>query len=84
MLVITRRNSESILIGDDIEVMVTDISGDKVRLSIRAPKEIPILRKELQETSNLNKQADQIPPSEQMQELKQLMKKMHGTQSDKE
>jgi carbon storage regulator len=48
MLVLTRGKDESIMIGD-IEVMVTDIRGrgDRVRLGINAPKEIPVHRKEI-------------------------------------
>ena len=44
MLVLERRTNESIHIGDEIEVLVTRIKGDKVWLGIVAPKEVPILR----------------------------------------
>ncbi|WP_234119605.1 carbon storage regulator CsrA [Clostridium hydrogenum] len=47
MLVITRKNNESILIGDDIEVVVVKIDDGSVKLAINAPKEVTILRKEL-------------------------------------
>lgn len=49
MLILSRKNSESILIGDDITIMVVDIRGDKVRLGIEAPKETPIHRSEVYE-----------------------------------
>ncbi len=49
MLVLTRRVDESLLIGDDIVVTVLAVEGDKVKLGIRAPAEITILRQELSE-----------------------------------
>ena len=47
MLVLSRQRDETIMIGDDIEVTVVDIRGDKVRLGITAPKEISVHRKEV-------------------------------------
>ena len=47
MLVLTRRPAESIMIGDDIELSVISVSGDKVRLGFQAPRSVPILRKEI-------------------------------------
>lgn len=47
MLVITRKNNESILIGDNIEIVVVKIDDGSVKLAINAPKDIQILRKEL-------------------------------------
>jgi len=47
MLVLSRRENETITIGDDITVMVVDIRGDKVRLGIQAPVEIPVHRREV-------------------------------------
>lgn len=47
MLVITRREGESVLIGDNIEINVTKISDGSVKIAITAPKETLILRKEL-------------------------------------
>lgn len=49
MLVLTRQVNESIMIGDDIEVMVVDIRDDKVRLGIRAPGCVPVHRLEVHE-----------------------------------
>lgn len=47
MLVIARKTGQTLLIGDDIEVTVSAIRGDQVRLAINAPREISVLRKEV-------------------------------------
>ena len=47
MLVLTRKGNQSIMIGDDIEVSVLSILGEKVRLGIQAPRRIPVFRKEV-------------------------------------
>ena len=47
MLVLTRKRNESIVIGDDIEVSVLGVVGEKVRLGIDAPRDIPVFRKEV-------------------------------------
>jgi len=47
MLVLTRQTNESIMIGDQIELMVVEIRGDKVRIGINAPVDIPVYRKEV-------------------------------------
>jgi carbon storage regulator len=47
MLVLARRTNESIMIGDDIEVVVIDIKGDQIKLGIRAPKKVTVHRKEI-------------------------------------
>jgi len=47
MLVLTRKRNESIMIGDDIEVSVLSVSGEKVRMGIEAPRDIPVFRKEV-------------------------------------
>src|SRR3954454_21624279 len=47
MLVLTRKSNQSIMIGDDIEVSVLSIMGEKVRIGIQAPREVPVFRKEV-------------------------------------
>ena len=49
MLVLSRQKDESIMIGDDVKITVVDVRGDKVRLGISAPKEIPVHRIEIYE-----------------------------------
>jgi len=46
MLVLSRQRDESIMIGDDVEIIIVNVRGDKVRLGITAPKHIPVHRKE--------------------------------------
>ena len=52
MLVLTRKRNESIVIGANLTITVVDIRGDRVRLGIEAPKEIPIHRKETIEATS--------------------------------
>jgi carbon storage regulator len=60
MLVLSRQRDETIIIGDNIEVTVVDIRGDKVRLGITAPKDISVHRKEVYEAIRReNRQAAQ-------------------------
>ncbi len=47
MLVLTRKEGESIIIHDNIVIMVVDIRGDKVRLGIEAPRDVPVHRREV-------------------------------------
>jgi len=49
MLVLSRQKDESIIIGDDVEITIVDVRGDKVRLGITAPKSITVHRKEIYE-----------------------------------
>jgi len=60
MLVLSRHLNESIMIGDDIEITVVEIRGNKVRLGITAPKDISVDRKEVHESkqSNQGKKGD--------------------------
>lgn len=47
MLVVSRKKNEKIVINDNIEIVIVEIRGDKVRLGIEAPKEVPVHRKEV-------------------------------------
>jgi carbon storage regulator len=47
MLVLSRQRDESIMIGDDVEIIIVDVRGDKVRLGITAPKSVPVHRREI-------------------------------------
>ena len=73
MLVLTRKSNQSIMIGDDIEISVLAIMGEKVRIGIEAPRSIPVFRKEVY----LEIQQDSSP-EEARQEVDQALERMKG------
>ena len=50
MLVLTRKTNQSIMIGDDIEISILSVAGDKVRIGIAAPRDVNVFRKEVYAT----------------------------------
>jgi len=65
MLVLSRHRDESIKIGDNVTITVVDIRGDKVRLGIDAPQEIPVHRQEVYDAiKRENRKASQLGPAE--------------------
>ena len=65
MLVLSRQRDESIMIGDKVVVTIVDIRGDKVRLGIEAPAEIPVHRQEVYDAiQRENKRAGQLDPAD--------------------
>lgn len=65
MLVLSRKKDESIIIGDDIEVVIVEIRGDKVRLGIEAPKNVPVHRNEVYEAIRRHHGSEEKPASTQ-------------------
>ena len=66
MLVLTRKSNQSIMIGDDIEISVLAIMGEKVRIGIEAPRSVPVFRREVyveiqedQDTDDEREEVDQ-------------------------
>ncbi|MBU0766340.1 carbon storage regulator CsrA [Patescibacteria group bacterium] len=57
MLVLSRKKNESIVIDDDITIVVVEIRGDKVRLGVEAPKEVPVHRREVFDAIRRNEAA---------------------------
>ncbi|MBV6459611.1 MAG: Translational regulator CsrA [Fimbriimonadaceae bacterium] len=65
MLVLTRKLNQSIVIGDEIEIVVLEVRGEQVRLGIRAPKNVTVHRKEIYEQiQEENRAASDIDPSD--------------------
>lgn len=74
MLVLSRHNGESLMIGDEIEITIVEIQGDKVRIGINAPKSIAVLRSELvREAGSVN--AEAASPDVDLQSLAGMLKK---------
>jgi carbon storage regulator len=75
MLVLTRKSNQSIMIGDDVEVSVLSVMGDKVRIGIQAPQEVPVFRTEIyleihrKDGENLTEQDVRVEVSEALGEL---------------
>ena len=65
MLVLSRQKDESIMIGDEVEVTIVDVRGDKVRLGITAPKRIPVHRREIYDAIQREKEAEKQQTKEQ-------------------
>ena len=64
MLVLSRKKNESIIINDNITIVVVEIRGDKVRLGVEAPKEIPVHRNEVYEAIQRNQDPGEQPAVE--------------------
>jgi carbon storage regulator len=74
MLVLARKKGESIMIGDQIEIVILSTEGDTVRIGIKAPKQIEVYRKEIYEDIQESNKEASIRPVSPMH-LGKLMKK---------
>lgn len=85
MLVLTRKQGQGFLLGDNVEITLLEISGDQVRIAIKAPKEQRILRKELAETRTSNREAllETLPKAGELSELKSLLLQKEGDKKGK-
>ena len=68
MLVLSRQKDESIMIGDDVEIIIVDVRGNKVRLGITAPKSIPVHRREIYDAIQREKKTIKKGPEEEQKE----------------
>ena len=77
MLVLNRKPNQSIMIGDDIEVVVLEVKGDNVKIGLKAPRNVPVFRQELlAELKEENQRAaTQASPEAAAQLLKQIIQK---------
>lgn len=65
MLVLTRKVNQSIIVGDNIEIVVLDVRGEQVRLGIKAPKDVSVHRKEIYEQiAEENVQSSTVRPED--------------------
>lgn len=64
MLVLSRKKNESIVINDDITIVVVEIRGDKVRLGVEAPKEVPVHRNEVYEAIRRSQDSTNSPATD--------------------
>ena len=67
MLVLSRTKDESIMIGDDIEIVIVDVRGDKVRLGITAPRDISVHRKEVYEAIQKERETEDEKRSKRLE-----------------
>ena len=70
MLVLSRKRDERIMIGDDVVITIVDIRGDKVRLGIEAPNDIPIHRQEVYDAIAREKKVETVADSPKVKEEK--------------
>ena len=80
MLVLSRQRDESIMIGDDVEIIIVDVRGDKVRLGITAPKNIPVHRREIYDAI----QREKNEGKNEAKDAKKQAEKEPQTQPEKE
>jgi len=69
MLVITRKTDESLVIADNIEITVLEISKDRVKIGVSAPRDVTVIRFELMSTQNANREAAQVIPQNALNAL---------------
>jgi len=74
MLVFSRKRNESIMIGPDIEITVVSVGKEGVRLGIRAPREIPIHRKEVFLSIEQENQAASLVSTEKLEQIRQAIR----------
>jgi len=68
MLVLSRKKNESIVINNEITIVVVEIRGDKVRLGVEAPREVPVHRREVFDAIQRNLDSQESEPSEHKEE----------------
>ena len=86
MLVLSRQRDESIMIGDDVEIIIVDVRGDKVRLGITAPKSVPVHRREIydaiQREKTEKKETEKQPEKESKASKKEKTKEQEQQEQE--
>ena len=77
MLVVTRKTDESLIISDNIEITVLEITKERVKIGISAPKDVKIIRSELRDALNANRESSEAVSPDAIQALLKL-KENHG------
>jgi carbon storage regulator len=75
VLVLTRKSNQSIMIGDDIEISVLAVMGEKVRIGIEAPRSVPVFRREVY----VEIQEDQDDDTEDREEVDRALQRLRDT-----
>jgi carbon storage regulator len=75
VLMIRRRCGESILVGENIEIRVLEVAGNRVKLGVSAPRDVLVLRNELKLTEDFNREASRAAPPAQLLSLAATMLK---------
>ena len=84
MLVLSRQRDETIMIGDEVEITVVDIRGDKVRLGINAPRHIQVHRKEVYDAiKRENQQAANLKPQDVSEVMPKDAEQVEGDKQDR-
>ena len=72
MLVVTRKTDESLIISDNIEITVLEITKERVKIGISAPKDVKIIRSELCDAQNANRESSEAVSPDAIQALLKL------------
>lgn len=85
MLILQRKEGESLLIGDEVEVTVLSVEAGRARLAIQAPRSVTILRSELKGAADTNREAadEEVSPLELLGVLKKPEKESQSAENDR-
>jgi carbon storage regulator len=76
MLVLTRKSNQSIMIGDDVEVSVLSVMGEKVRIGISAPQDVPVFRTEIYLEIQRQRASDAVPAGDPRARVDDALRKL--------